>query len=183
MQADSGRWGGGRVFALGDLVPRIADDVFLAPGVVVIGDVEIGPGSSIWFNCVLRADVEAIRIGARTNIQDGTVIHADKGFPAILGDDVLVGHMVMLHGATIEDRGFVGLGTTLLNGACVKGDGMLGAGGLLTGGKTVGTGELWAGRPAKLLRTLDEAQIADMRQGAGHYADNAQRYLRDLTPL
>jgi carbonic anhydrase/acetyltransferase-like protein (isoleucine patch superfamily) len=183
VQADSVRWGGGQVFALGDLVPRIADDVFLAPGVMVIGDVEIGAGSSVWFNCVLRADVEAIRIGARTNIQDGTVIHADKGFPAIIGDDVLIGHMVMLHGATIADRGFVGLGTTLLNGARVEGEGMLGAGALLTSGKTVGAGELWAGRPARLVRALDAAQIADMRQGAGHYADNARRYLRDLRPL
>ena len=183
MEADSVRWGGGRVFALGDLVPRIADDVFLAPGVVVIGDVEIGAGSSIWFNCVLRADVEAIRIGARTNIQDGTTIHADKGFPALIGDDVLIGHMVMLHGATIEDRGFVGLSTTLLNGSKVEGDGMLGAGALLTSGKTVAAGELWAGRPAKLVRALSEAQIADMRQGAIHYAENARRYLRELKPL
>jgi len=183
VQADSARWGGGQVFALGDRVPRIADDVFLAPGVVVIGDVEIGPGSSVWFNCVLRADVEAIRIGARTNIQDGTTIHTDKGFPAIIGDDVLIGHMVMLHGATIADRGFVGLGTTLLNGAHVEGDGMLGAGALLTSGKMVGSGELWAGRPAKLVRALDEAQIAGMRLGASHYAENAQRYLRDLRPL
>jgi carbonic anhydrase/acetyltransferase-like protein (isoleucine patch superfamily) len=183
VQIDSARWGGGQVFALGDLVPRIADDVFLAPGVVVIGDVEIGAGSSIWFNCVLRADVEAIRIGARTNIQDGSVIHADKGFPTIIGDDVLVGHMVMLHGARIEDRGFVGLSTTLLNGSCVQGDGMLGAGALLTSGKTVGSGELWAGRPAKLVRALNPTQITDLRQGAGHYAENARRYLRDLRPL
>lgn len=183
MQADSGRWGGGQVFALGDLVPRIADDVFLAPGVVVIGDVEIEAGSSIWFNCVLRADVEAIRIGRRTNIQDGTTIHADKGFPAVIGDDVLIGHMVMLHGATIADRGFVGMSTTLLNGSRVESDGMLGAGALLTGGKTVGSGELWAGRPAKLARELNAAQIADMRQGAAHYAENAQRYLRELKPL
>ncbi|WP_343046922.1 gamma carbonic anhydrase family protein [Sphingomonas chungangi] len=183
MQVDSARWGGGQVYALGDLVPRIADDVFLAPGVVVVGDVEIGAGSSIWFNCVLRADVEAIRIGARTNIQDGTTIHADKGFPTIIGDDVLVGHMVMLHGATIEDRGFVGLSTTLLNGSRVEGDGMLGAGALLTGGKAVRAGELWAGRPAKLVRALNDAQIAGMRQGAAHYAENARRYLRDLKPL
>lgn len=183
MQGDSGRWGGGQVFALGDMVPRIADDVFLAPGVVVIGDVEIGARSSVWFNCVLRADVEAIRIGERSNIQDGTTIHADRGFPTIIGDDVLVGHMVMLHGATIEDRGFVGLSTTLLNGSRVRSDGMLGAGALLTSGKAVGSGELWAGRPAKLVRELDGAQIADLRKGAAGYAENARRYLRDLRPM
>jgi gamma-carbonic anhydrase len=183
MQPDSSRWGGGRVYALGDLVPRIADDVFLAPGVVVIGDVEIGAGSSIWFNCVVRGDADAIRIGARSNIQDGSVIHADKGFPTIVGDDVLIGHMVMLHGATIADGGFVGMGATLLNGARIGSDGMLGAGALLTGGKTVGARELWAGRPAKLLRELDDAAVAEMRAGAVRYAENAERYLRELTPV
>lgn len=174
--------GGGGIFALGDLRPRIGDCVFVAPGSVVIGDVEIGEGSSVWFNCTLRADVEAIRIGRRSNLQDGTVVHADPGSPTIIGDDVLIGHMVMLHGATIDDRGFVGMGATLLNGARVESDGMLGAGALLTGGKTVAAGELWAGRPAKFVRMLSEAQIAEMRQGAVRYAENAQRYLRDLKP-
>jgi carbonic anhydrase/acetyltransferase-like protein (isoleucine patch superfamily) len=177
------RAGRGRVFALGPLTPRIADDVFLAPGVIVIGDVEIGAGSSIWFNCVLRADVDAIRIGQGTNIQDGTTIHVDEGFPAMIGDDVLIGHAVMLHGATIRDRGFVGMGSTLLNGATVQSDGMLGAGSLLTSGKTIEGGELWAGRPAKLIRQLDEAQIGEMRHGTRHYADNAQRYLGELREI
>lgn len=177
------KWGGGRVFALGCLVPRIADDVFLAPGVVVIGDVEIGPGSSIWFNCVLRADVDAIRIGGGTNIQDGTTIHVDQGFPVVIGDDVLIGHAVMLHGATIQDRGFVGLGSTLLSGAIVESDGMLGAGSLLTSGKTVGSGELWAGSPAKMIRTLREPEFDGMRHGARHYATNAQRYLGELREI
>jgi gamma-carbonic anhydrase len=175
--------GGGRIFALGDLRPRIASGVFVAPGSVVIGDVEIGEGSSIWFNCTLRADVEAIRIGKRSDLQDGTIVHADPGSPTVIGDDVLIGHMVMLHGATIEDRGFVGMGATLLNGARVESDAMLGAGSLLTSGKTVGAGELWAGRPAKFVRRLSEEQIAELGQGAARYAENARRYLRDLRPL
>ena len=183
MQADSRNYGGGRVFALGDLAPRIADDVFLAPGVVVIGDVEIGAGSSIWFNCVLRGDADAIRIGARSNIQDGSVIHADKGFPTIIGDDVLVGHMVMLHGGLIADRGFVGMGATMLNGARVEGDGMLGAGALLTGGKTVGARELWAGRPAKFVRELDDGALAEMIAGTRRYAERAQQYRHGLMPI
>ncbi|WP_454884617.1 gamma carbonic anhydrase family protein [Sphingomonas oryzagri] len=183
MQFDSGRYGGGRVFALGDLVPRIADDVFLAPGVVVIGDVEIGQGSSIWFNCVLRGDADAIRIGARSNIQDGSVIHADKGFPTIIGDDVLVGHMVMLHGSVIADRGFVGMGATMLNGARVEGDGMLGAGALLTGGKVVGSRELWAGRPARFVRELNDAEVSEMAAGADRYAERAQQYRHGLMPI
>jgi carbonic anhydrase/acetyltransferase-like protein (isoleucine patch superfamily) len=174
---------GGSLFVLGEQRPRLADDVFVAPGSVVIGDVVIGAGSSIWFNCTLRADVAAIRIGARSNVQDGTVVHADPGAPTIIGDDVLIGHMVMLHGCTIADGGFVGMGATLLNGSTVENDGMLGAGALLTGGKTVGAGELWAGRPAKFVRTLSAAQIAEMRQGAVRYAENARRYLRELRPL
>lgn len=174
--------GSGRIFALGDLRPRIAAGIFLAPGSVVIGDVEIGEGSSVWFNCTLRADVEAIRIGRRSNLQDGTIVHADPGSPTVIGDDVLIGHMVMLHGATIEDRGFVGMGATLLNGARVESDAMLGAGSLLTGGKTVVAGELWAGRPAKFVRKLSADQIVEMRQGAVRYAENAERYLRDLKP-
>jgi carbonic anhydrase/acetyltransferase-like protein (isoleucine patch superfamily) len=178
----SSQYGGGRIFALGDLCPRIAPGVFVAPGSAVIGDVEIGEGSSIWFNCTLRADVEAIRIGKRSNLQDGTIVHADPGSPTVIGDDVLIGHMVMLHGAKIGDRGFVGMGATLLNGARVESDAMLGAGSLLTGGKTVPAGELWAGRPAKFVRRLSEEQIVEMRQGVLRYAENAQRYLRELKP-
>lgn len=183
MRADSVRWGGGQVYSLGDLVPRIADDVFLAPGVVVVGDVEIGAGSSIWFNCVLRGDADAIRIGARSNIQDGSVIHADKGFPTIIGDEALIGHMVMLHGGVVADRGFVGMGATMLNGARVESSGMLGAGALLTGGKTVGSRELWAGRPARLVRELDDAAVADMLAGTMHYAERAQQYRHAMMPI
>lgn len=175
--------GGGRLFALGGLVPRIAAGVFLAPGVIVIGDVEIGAGSSIWFNSVLRADVDAIRIGCGTNIQDGCTIHVDKDFPAIIGDDVLIGHSVMLHGAIVQDRGFVGLGSTVLNGATIESDAMLGAGSLLTSGKTVERGELWAGRPAKPVRPLTQAQLEEMRRGTAHYRTNALRYLGDLREL
>jgi carbonic anhydrase/acetyltransferase-like protein (isoleucine patch superfamily) len=172
--------GGGQLFALGDLVPRVADDVFLAPGVVVIGDVEIGAGSSIWFNCVLRGDADAIRIGARSNIQDGSVIHADKGFPTIIGDEALIGHMVMLHGGVVEDRGFVGMGATMLNGARVESDAMLGAGALLTAGKTVRSRQLWAGRPARYLRDLDDGAVADMLEGTRRYAERAQAYRQAL---
>ena len=183
MQSDCMKWGGGRVFALGDLTPRIAADVFLAPGVVVVGDVEIGAGSSIWFNSVLRADVAAIRIGRNTNIQDGSTVHGDDGFPTIIGDDVLVGHAVMLHGATVRDRGFVGMGSTLLNGATVESGAMLGAGSLLTSGKTVEAGQLWAGRPAKPVRELSPKQIDEMLHGARHYAINAQRYRNTMREI
>jgi gamma-carbonic anhydrase len=160
--------------------PKIHPTAFIAPGARIIGDVEIGEGSSIWYNCVLRGDVNAIRIGARTNIQDGTVIHCDSpkpgneaGLPTIIGDDVLIGHMVMLHGSILHEGAFVGLSSTVMDGCTIESDGMLAAGALLSPGKTIGRGELWIGRPAKLLRSLSDAEIAGNRMGAAHYAQLA----------
>ena len=157
--------------------PRIDPTAFIAPGARIIGDVEIGPNSSVWYNCVLRGDVNAIRIGARTNIQDGTVIHVDSpkpgseaGLPTLIGDDVLIGHMVMLHGSILHDHAFVGLGSIVMDGCTIQSDGMLAAGALLSPGKTIGAGELWMGRPAKMLRDLNPAEIAGNRMGATHYA-------------
>ena len=167
-------------------VPKVHDTAFVAPGCQIIGDVEIGERASIWFNCVIRGDVNRIRIGARTNIQDGTVIHCDAdfdgsgGYPTIIGDDVLVGHMVMLHGCTIEDRGFVGLGAVVMNGCVIKSDGMLAAGALLTPGKRIPEGQLWAGRPARFLRDLSLEERAANQTGVGHYVENGQRYKRAL---
>lgn len=141
--------------------PRIHDSAFIAPGCRIIGDVEIGPDASIWYNCVIRADVNRVVIGARTNIQDGTVIHCDSpqpnepdGHPALIGDDVLVGHMAMLHGCTIENRAFVGLGSIVMNDCVIEGDAMLAAGAMLTSGKRVPSGQLWGGRPAAYMRDL-----------------------------
>lgn len=157
--------------------PKIDPTAFIAPGVRIIGDVEIGPHSSIWYNCVLRGDVNAIRIGARTNIQDGGVIHVDSpkpgsaaGLPTIIGDDVLIGHLVMLHGSVLQDRAFVGLSSVVMDGCTIHSDGMLAAGALLSPGKTIGARELWIGRPAKMLRELSDAEIAANHIGVAHYA-------------
>lgn len=157
--------------------PRIHPSAFIAPGARIIGDVEIGEGSSIWYNCVLRGDVNAIRIGARTNVQDGTVIHCDSprpgneaGLPTIIGDDVLIGHMVMLHGSVLHDRAFVGLSSIVMDGCTIASDGMLAAGALLSPGKTIGAGELWMGRPAKMQRLLSAQEISVNALGAAHYA-------------
>jgi carbonic anhydrase/acetyltransferase-like protein (isoleucine patch superfamily) len=164
-------------------VPRIHETAFVAPGCRIIGDVEIGPEASIWYNCVLRGDVNAIRIGARSNIQDGTVIHCDSpdprhpaGFPTIIGEDVLVGHMAMIHGCVLEDRAFVGLGAIVMNGAHVESDGMLAAGAMLTPGKRIGARQLWGGRPAAFMRDLTEAALAEMQLGVAHYVRNGQRH-------
>ena len=168
-------------------VPRIHDSAFIAPGVRIIGDVEIGPDASVWYNCVLRGDVNRIVIGARSNIQDGTVIHCDgpdahmpDGFPAIIGDDVLVGHMAMLHGCTLRDRAFVGLSATVMNGAVIESDGMLAAGAILSPGKVLGARHLWMGRPAKYARDLPDEALADMQAGVARYVENGRAHLAAL---
>ncbi|WP_303812979.1 gamma carbonic anhydrase family protein [Sandarakinorhabdus limnophila] len=158
-------------------MPQIADDVFIAPGAHVIGKVSIGAGSSIWFNCVLRGDVGRIKVGERTNIQDGTIVHVTGGrFDTHIGDDVLIGHGCIIHGCRLENHAFVGMGAIVLDGAVVEPDAMLAAGALLTPGKVVKGGELWAGRPAKFLRSLTAAEIAGNRAGAAGYARLAQVY-------
>ena len=172
---------GVHIIPLNGKVPQIHDSAFIAPGCSIIGDVTIGADSSIWYNCVLRADVNRIVIGQRTNVQDGSVLHCDSpkpatpdGYPLIIGDDVLIGHMGMVHGCTIHDRGFVGLGAIAMNGAVIGSDAMLGAGAMLTEGKVMEPRTLWAGRPAKYFRDLSDEMIAGMRDGVAHYAENAR---------
>lgn len=171
------------IAALNGKAPRIHDSAFIAPGCRIIGDVEIGPGVSIWYNCVLRADVSRIVVGARSNIQDGSVIHCDgpderhpDGFPTLIGEDVLIGHMAMIHGCVIEDRGFVGLSTTVMNACVIESDAMLAAGALLSPGKRIPARQLWAGSPAKYMRDLTDAAIEDMQRGVQHYVRNGQTH-------
>ncbi|MBK7163559.1 MAG: gamma carbonic anhydrase family protein [Sphingomonadales bacterium] len=169
--------------------PQVDDSAFIAPGCRIIGDVTIGPEASIWYNCVLRADVSRIVIGARTNIQDGSVVHCDgpkpgePECPTIIGDDVLIGHMAMVHGCTIKNRGFIGLGAIIMNGCLVEEDGMLGAGALLPEGKTIGPKELWVGRPAKLVRELPEPALIGMRMGVAHYVENGKAHAKAVASL
>ncbi len=161
--------------------PEIHETAFVAPSADVIGDTVIGEGSSIWFNCVVRGDVNSIRIGKRSNIQDGTVIHVSNGtHPANVGDDVLVGHNCIIHGCTLENGSFVGMGATVLDGAVVETGGMLAAGALLTPGKVVPTGQLWGGSPAKYLRDLTPEQQESLTSGAEHYAELAKVYKEEL---
>lgn len=171
------------IISLHGKTPRIHDSAFIAPGCRIIGDVEIGPDASIWYNCVIRADVNRIVIGARTNVQDGTVIHCDsprpgapEGFPTIIGEDVLIGHMAMVHGCILEDRAFVGLGAIVMDGCRIGGDAMLAAGAMLTPGKSMPSGQLWGGRPAQYMRDLPEPAIMGMRMGVAHYVENARAH-------
>jgi gamma-carbonic anhydrase len=150
--------------------PSIASDAFVAGNAVIIGDVAAGAQSSIWYGCILRGDVQRIRIGSRTNIQDGTIVHGTTlGQPALIGDDVTVGHAAVLHACTIEDRAFIGIGARVLDGAIIRSDSMLAAGAVLTPGKTLASGELWAGNPAKLLRKLTPDEIEGIRISAARY--------------
>jgi carbonic anhydrase/acetyltransferase-like protein (isoleucine patch superfamily) len=162
------------ILPFGGKTPKIHDTAFIAPGAIIIGDVEIGPQASIWYNCVVRADINAIRIGARSNVQDGSVIHVesdygDGGHPAIIGDDVLIGHMAIIHGCTLLDRAFVGMGAIVMDGCVIEGDAMLAAGAMLTPGKRLPTRQLWSGRPAKYMRDLTDEAIADMQRGVTGY--------------
>lgn len=178
---------GVRIIPIHGRTPKIHDSAFVAPGCVLIGEVEIGADSSVWYNCVLRADVSRIVIGQRTNVQDGSVLHCDperpgdpEGSPLIIGDDALIGHMAMVHGCMIEDRGFVGLGAIAMNKAVIGTDAMLAAGAMLTEGKVMGARELWGGRPARKMRDLDDAAIAGMRAGVAHYVENAKAHAAAL---
>jgi carbonic anhydrase/acetyltransferase-like protein (isoleucine patch superfamily) len=172
----------GTIIGFAPGTPVIADNAFVAPGCRIVGDVAIGAEASIWYNCVIRADVNRVRIGARTNIQDGSTIHCDSahgdhpGYPTIIGSDCLIGHMVLLHGCRLEDRAFVGMGAIVLNGARIEGDGMLAAGAMLTSGKVIRSGQLWAGRPAKYLRDLTPEEIEGNRIGVAHYVENGRRH-------
>ncbi len=169
------------IHRFGDTTPQIHPSAFIAPGARIIGDVSIGPDSSIWYNCVLRGDVERIIIGARSNVQDGSVVHVTrKRHGTEIGDDVLIGHMAMVHGCVIESHGFIGLGAIIMDACVVEQDGMLAAGAMLTPGKRIGRGELWAGRPARLLRMLTPEEITRNRAGVAGYVELARQHLASL---
>ena len=164
--------------------PVIAPDAFIAPSAVIIGDVEIGPETGIWFHCLLRGDMNLIRIGARTNIQDATVVHVDSGgMSCHIGDDVTVGHNAVIHACTLKNWAFVGIGATVLDGAVIEEGGMLGAGGLLPPGKVIGRNELWIGSPAKLKRVMDADERKRFDRNAITYRDLAHRFRASLKPV
>jgi carbonic anhydrase/acetyltransferase-like protein (isoleucine patch superfamily) len=169
------------IYEFEGLKPTIHPTAWVAPNAVLIGDVRLGPGANIWFNCVLRADTNPIIVGARSNIQDGTIIHVDHGenFTDI-GDDVTVGHAAIVHACKLRNRAFVGMGATVLDGAIIEEGGLLGANGLLGPGKNIGRYELWTGAPARLVRVMTEAERALWDQTVPHYVELAGRYQRTL---
>jgi carbonic anhydrase/acetyltransferase-like protein (isoleucine patch superfamily) len=180
------RFPGATILPFGGKVPRIHDSAFIAPGARVIGDVEVGADASVWYNCVLRGDINRIVLGARSNVQDGTVIHVEgprpessmptDGLPTLIGEDCLIGHSAILHGCVLEDRAFVGMDAVAMDGARVGSGAMLGAGALLSPGKAIPAGEVWIGRPAKFLRAQGPEQEAKIAFQCQRYVDLARRH-------
>ena len=172
------------VYSLGDSKPQLPPEgeYWIAPNATVLGNVILHPGASIWFNTVLRGDNDPIVIGRDSNIQDGSILHADAGVPLAIGRNVTVGHKVMLHGCTIGDNSLIGIGAVILNGAVIGKNCLIGANALITEGKVIPDNSLVMGQPGKVVRELDEGQIEALRISAQHYVQNWQRYLRDLRP-
>lgn len=173
------------LYELDGVAPRIAETAWVAPGAVLIGAVTLEDQASVWFNCTLRADTNFITIGARTNIQDGTIIHVNAGAPyaARIGADVTVGHAAIVHACTLEDRAFVGMGAVVLDAAVIEAGGMLGAHSTLPPGKRIGRNELWIGAPAKLVRVMSVEERAAHDLIVPHYVERAALFRAGLKPL
>ena len=171
------------IFALGDLVPEIHNDTWIAPDANLIGQVIIEAGASVWFGVTIRAEHEIIRVGAGTNVQENTVMHIDKGFPLTIGPGCTIGHKVMLHGCTIGENSLIGMGATVLNGARIGKNCLIGACALITEGKEIPDGSLVMGAPGRVVRTLDDAAIAGLTASALHYQENMRRFRAELKVL
>ena len=169
---------------LGDRLPEFeGDDHFIAANATIIGSVRLKSHASVWFNAVLRGDNDWLEVGANSNIQDGAVLHTDPGLPLIVGDDVTVGHKVMLHGCTIGENSLIGIGSTVLNGAVIGANSLVGAHALVTEGKEFPAGVLILGSPAKVVRDLEPTEIAVITASAQVYVDNARRYREELAAI
>lgn len=170
------------------ILPTIAPGVFVADTARVIGDVQIGAGSGIWFGAVIRGDVNYIRIGEQTNIQDNAVIHVASaailpdgrtkhGYPTLIGNRVTVGHMALLHACTVGDECLIGMQSTVMDGAVVEAGSIVAAGALVTPGKRIPARQLWAGSPARYVRDVTPQELADIRWSAEHYEQLMRQYL------
>ena len=168
------------LYELDGLIPQLADTAWVADSAQVIGHVTLAEDSSIWYGVTVRGDTSTISIGKGSNIQDGSVLHADVGMPLVVGDNVTVGHKVMLHGCTVGDESLIGIGAVVLNGAKIGKNCLVGAGALVTEGKEFPDGSMIIGAPAKAVRELTPEQIEGLRQSALHYIENARRFKQGL---
>lgn len=168
------------IYQLGDEVPRIAGTAWVAESAQVIGRVQMGEDASVWYGAVLRGDNEWLTLGARVNVQDGSVLHSDPGFPLTLANDVSIGHMVMLHGCTVGEGSLVGIQAVVLNGAKIGKGCLVGAGSVVTEGKEFPDHSLILGAPAKVVREVTPEQVARLRMTAQHYVDKARMHRTQL---
>lgn len=168
------------LYAFGGKAPQVAADAWVAPSAELIADVQVARGASIWFGAVVRADNTPIVIGARSNIQEGALLHSDPGAPLTIGDEVTVGHHAVLHGCTIGDGTLIGMGAIILNRAVIGAECLVGAGALVTEGKEFPAGHLIMGSPARAVRPLDAAQRAMLRASAALYAAKQREYATGL---
>jgi carbonic anhydrase/acetyltransferase-like protein (isoleucine patch superfamily) len=171
------------IYELDGNAPNLLPGAWVAESAQVIGRVELGENVSVWCGAVIRGDSEAIRVGRNTNIQDQAVLHADEGVPLAIGENVSVGHQAMLHGCTIGDGSLVGIQAVVLNGAKIGRNCIVGAGSVVTGNKEFPDRSMIIGSPARLVRQLDDAQVASLAVSAGHYAENARLYARTLKKI
>ena len=165
-----------------DRRPDIDPAAWTAPGCTVLGSVRLAPGASVWYGCVLRADTERITVGAGSNVQDGTVIHADPGFPAVVGAGVSVGHRAVLHGCTVGDGALIGMGAVVLNGARIGAGSLVAAGTVVLEGTVVPPGSLVAGVPGRVRRALSESERADLARTATQYVERARSHAELAVP-
>ena len=170
------------LYRLGDKQPQLGPNAWIAPNASVIGDIHLGAAASIWWNATLRGDNDPIHIGERTNIQDGSVLHTDEGVPMHIGDDVTVGHLVMMHGCTVGDCSLIGIGSVILNRAVIGKGCIVGANTLIPEGKVFPDRVLIVGSPGKVVRDLSDDDVARLKASADHYVANALRYRTTLAP-
>ncbi|WP_313312197.1 gamma carbonic anhydrase family protein [Pulveribacter sp.] len=171
------------IYELEGVAPQLAESAWVADSAQVMGNVRLGKDASVWFGAVVRGDCECITIGAGSNVQDASVLHADFGKPLVIGERVTVGHQVMLHGCTIGDETLIGIGAVILNGAKIGKNCLVGAGALVTEGKEFPDGSMILGSPARVLRQLTPEQIEGLRQSAQHYVDNARSFRTTLRKI
>ena len=169
------------IYDLGDRQPVFEGDHFIADNATIVGNVLLKADASVWFNSVLRGDTDWIEIGKRSNVQDGSVLHTDAGIRLDVGDDVTIGHKVMLHGCSIGNNSLIGIGSTLLNGASIGGNCIVGACSLVTENKTFPEGTLIMGSPARVVRDLNAEEIASIGRSANFYVENGRQFRATLT--
>ena len=171
------------IYQLNDLVPQVHETAYVAASAEVIGDVHLAEGSSVWSGVVIRGDSDTIRVGKGSNVQDLAMLHADEGVPLTIGDNVTIGHQVMLHGCTIGDGSLIGIQAVVLNNAKIGKNCLVGAGSVVTEGKEFPDGSLIVGSPARVVRTMTDEQIAKLHGAAKHYQVNGPRFAKGLKKI